>query len=64
MGEHYGKATAAPRRTLGKSARVALDQRDIVRHCTLAPEHLAALATKRADHNRLGYALLLCAMRI
>ena len=39
------------------------DERDVVRHCTLAPEDLAALATKRADHNRLGHALLLCAMR-
>ena len=49
---------------IGRVARVALDQRDIVRHCTLAPEHLTALATKRADHNRPGYALVLCAMRI
>ena len=39
------------------------DERDVIRHCTLAPEDLAALAIKRADHNRLGYALLLCAMR-
>ena len=39
------------------------DEREVVHHCTLIPEDLAALATKRADHNRLGYALLLCAMR-
>lgn len=39
------------------------DERDVVRHCTLASEDLARLATNRADHNRLGYALLRCAMR-
>jgi TnpA family transposase len=39
------------------------DERDVVRHCTLAPDELAVLATKRGGHNRLGYALLLCAMR-
>lgn len=39
------------------------DERDIVRHCTLTPDDLAVLATKRATHNRLGHALLLCAMR-
>lgn len=50
--EHWADLLASPS-----------DERDVVRHCTLAPEDLAALATKRADHNRLGYALLLCAMR-
>jgi TnpA family transposase len=39
------------------------EERDIVRHCTLGPDELAALAAKRTRHNRLGYALLLCAMR-
>ncbi len=33
-----------------------------MRRCTLGPKDLAALASKRADHNRLGYALLLSAM--
>ena len=39
------------------------EERDIVRHYTLDPDELAVLAAKRAPHNRLGYALLLCAMR-
>lgn len=39
------------------------DEHEIVRHCTLAPDDLAAAAAKRAAHNRLGYALLLCALR-
>jgi hypothetical protein len=38
-------------------------ERDIVRHCTLTPDDFAAIAGKRAAHNRLGYALLLCALR-
>ena len=39
------------------------EERDIVRHYTLGPDELAVLAAKRTPHNRLGYALLLCAMR-
>lgn len=38
-------------------------ERDIVHHCTLTPDDFAAIAGKRAAHNRLGYALLLCALR-
>jgi TnpA family transposase len=39
------------------------DERDIVRHCTLTPDDLALIGIKRGIHNRLGYALLLCALR-
>jgi Domain of unknown function (DUF4158) len=37
--------------------------RDIVRHCTLTPDDFAAIAGKKTAQNRLGYALLLCALR-
>jgi len=39
------------------------DERDVVRHCTLTPDDLALIGAKRSAHNRLGYALLLCALR-
>jgi TnpA family transposase len=39
------------------------DERDVVRHCTLTPDDLALIGVKRSAHNRLGYALLLCALR-
>lgn len=39
------------------------DERDVVRHCTLTPEDLALIGVKRSAPNRLGYALLLCALR-
>src|SRR3954447_17396261 len=39
------------------------DERAIVRHCTLAPDDLALIGAKRSARNRLGYALLLCALR-
>ena len=39
------------------------DERDILRHCTLTPDDLALIGVKRSAHNRLGYALLLCALR-
>lgn len=38
-------------------------ERDVVRHCTLTPDDLALVAGKRSAPNRLGYALLLCALR-
>lgn len=39
------------------------EERDLVRHCTLGAEDLDRLRDIRALHNRLGHALLLCAMR-
>ena len=58
----------ARRKLLGDeqwAALVALPagERDVVRHCTLTPDDLALVATKRSPPNRLGYALLLCALR-
>jgi hypothetical protein len=41
-GEHWAGLLALP-----------TDERDVVRHCTLAPDDLAVLAAKRADHNRV-----------
>lgn len=38
-------------------------ERDVVRHCTLTPEELTLVGAKRSTPNRLGYALLLCALR-
>lgn len=35
---------------------------DVVRHCTLTPDDLTLVAAKRSVSNRLGYALLLCAL--
>lgn len=64
-----GEGTIARRRLLTDEQWASLlalpsDERNLVRHCTLAPDDIAALATKRADYNRLGYALILCAMRL
>ena len=58
----------ARRRLLGDEQWAALfalpaGERDVVRHCTLTPEDLALVAAKRSAPNRLGYALLLCALR-
>ena len=58
----------ARRRLLGDEQWAALFalpacERDIVRHCTLTPDDLTLIAAKRSAHNRLGYALLLCALR-
>jgi Domain of unknown function (DUF4158) len=39
------------------------EQRELVRHFTLAEADLAAIRRCRGDHNRLGYALLLCYLR-
>ena len=38
-------------------------QREMVRHFTLPPTDLAAVRRRRGDHNRLGYALMLCILR-
>ena len=58
----------ARRRLLGDEQRAALfalpaGERDVVRHCTLTPDDLTLVAAKRSASNRLGYALLLCAVR-
>jgi hypothetical protein len=39
------------------------DQRELVRHCTLSDADLAMIQRCRGDHNRLGYALMLCYLR-
>ena len=58
----------ARRRLLGDEQWTALfalptGERDVVRHCTLTPDDLALVAAKRSASNRIGYALLLCALR-
>ena len=40
-----------------------VEQRELVRHYTLSSEDLAATRRCRGDHNRLGYALMLCTLR-
>jgi hypothetical protein len=39
------------------------EQRDLVRHFTLSEADLGAIRRCRGDHNRLGYALMLCYLR-
>jgi len=39
------------------------EQRELVRHYTLSEADLAAIRRCRGDHNRLGYALMLCYLR-
>jgi Domain of unknown function (DUF4158) len=39
------------------------DEREIIRHCTLSRDDLDLIATKRSDHGRLGFAVLLCYLR-
>ncbi len=39
------------------------DQRELVRHYTLSAADLVAVRRCRGDHNRLGYALMLCYLR-
>lgn len=36
---------------------------DLIRHYTLGPDDLAVIARRRRPHNRLGFALQLCALR-
>ena len=39
------------------------DQREMVRHYTLSAADLGPIRRCRGDHNRLGYALMLCYLR-
>ena len=39
------------------------EQRDLVRHWTLSDADLGVIRRCRGDHNRLGYALMLCYLR-
>ena len=39
------------------------EQRELVRHYTLSDADLTAIPRCRGDHNRLGYALMLCYLR-
>lgn len=39
------------------------EQRELVRHFTLAKADLEAIRRCRGDHNRLGYAVMLCYLR-
>ena len=39
------------------------EQRELVRHYTLSEADLAMIRRCRGDHNRLGYALMLCYLR-
>ncbi|CAL4869750.1 Tn3 family transposase ISAzs29 (plasmid) [Asticcacaulis sp. MM231] len=41
----------------------AISQRDLIRHYTLQPSDLMHIRRCRGDHNRLGYALMLCYLR-
>ena len=40
-----------------------IEQRELVRHYTLPSQDMAAAQRCRGDHNRLGYALMLCYLR-
>ncbi|OAN46241.1 hypothetical protein A6A04_20680 [Paramagnetospirillum marisnigri] len=42
---------------------VEYDERAILRHYTLSRDDIDLIAAKRGDHNRLGYAVLLCRIR-
>jgi hypothetical protein len=58
-----------PRRRVLTDAQLASllalprDETDLVRHYTLSRADLDAIDRRRRDHNRLGYALQLCAFR-
>ena len=39
------------------------DQRELVRHYTLSEADITIIRRRRGDHNRLGYALMLCYLR-
>jgi len=39
------------------------EERDLLRHCTLDSHDLELVVQRRGDHNRLGFAVLLCYLR-
>ena len=41
----------------------AAEERDLLRHCTLDSHDLELVVQRRGDHNRLGFAVLLCYLR-
>ena len=41
----------------------ATDEREMVRHYILGAEDLALIDRRRGDHNRLGFAVMLCYLR-
>lgn len=49
--------------TWAETMALATEERDLMRHYVLSADDLSALSAKRNPANRLGQALLLCAMR-
>lgn len=58
-----------PRRRVLTDAQITalvalpITEADLIRHYTLGPDDLAVIARRRRPHNRLGFALQLCALR-
>ena len=48
---------------LGELFDPPVEQREVVRHYTMSSEDMAAVHRCRGDHNRLGYALMVCYLR-
>lgn len=62
-------SSSMPRRRVLTDAQITVlfarpaTEADLIRHYTLSPDDLAVIARRRAPHNRLGFALQLCALR-
>lgn len=54
---------AVTRTQLDALLALATDEADLVRYYTLSPADLAVIARRRRAHNRLGFAVQLCALR-